>query len=98
MMPKELNQIKNQRYEFVRIKLLVSYWEKLSLIKEIELDYFTDENDHKTTSRYLSERGVYLGRSIQRDIIIIIIINELSAETFSDCIRLICVDKIMQIL
>lgn len=96
MMPKELNQIKNQRYEFVRIKLLVSYWEKLSLIKEIELDYFTDENDHKTTSRYLSERGVYLGRSIQRDIIIRR--NELSAETFSDCIRLICVDKIMQIL
>lgn len=36
-MLKELNQIKNQRYGYVRVKLLIDYWEHLSQIKSVEV-------------------------------------------------------------
>lgn len=36
-MLKELNQIKNQRYGYVRVKLLIDYWEHLSQLKTVEM-------------------------------------------------------------
>lgn len=41
-MLKNLNQIKNQRYGFVRVKLLIDYWEKLSEIKKMTLGHYQD--------------------------------------------------------
>ncbi len=64
-MLKELNQIKNQRYGFVRVKLLVSYWDKLSLIREMELDYFTDEEGRKKQVGVLAKGWDHAGSYIQ---------------------------------
>lgn len=62
-MLKELNQIKNQRYGYVRVKLLIDYWEHLSQVKPVEIGtmmYQTQQLEYGVMAKGWNHHGVYI--------------------------------------
>lgn len=62
-MLKELNQIKNQRYGYIRVKLLVDYWKQLSEIKSVEMGtmiYHEQRLEYGVIAKGWNHHGAYI--------------------------------------